>query len=221
MTPDDPEVAYYREIERAFVERRGDPLFISNADWVFLAKLRRRGIPQRIVLRGIADAFDAHAHSFSRKQKIRSLSFCEGEITAAVARFRRAHRADGDPRRDLGEALLKLEARIGALPAVEGLSPALDEARERLRAIAEQFEGEPSFDVGPALNVVEDALYEAVSTVLGTEALRTFENDSREATSSFKSRMPDGVYETLIAESIRRKALQHFGLPRLLLAEVE
>ena len=41
-----PEVAYFREIERAFVERRGDPLFISNADWVFLAKLWKKGVPK-------------------------------------------------------------------------------------------------------------------------------------------------------------------------------
>ena len=92
---DDPAVAYFREIERAFVERRGDPLFISNADFVFLSKLWKKGIPKRIVLRGMTDAFDAHAHSFSRKQKIRSLKFCEDQITAAVDRYRRALQSEG------------------------------------------------------------------------------------------------------------------------------
>jgi hypothetical protein len=33
--------------------------------------------------------------------------------------------------------------------------------------------------------------------------------------------MPANVYETLIGESLRRKILQSYGLPRFLLAEIE
>ena len=104
----EPEVAYFRDIERAFVERRGDPLFISNADWVFLAKLWKKGVPRRVVLRGMTDAFDAHAHSFARKQKIRSLKFCEDQITAAVDRYRRALQAEGPGRRGLCLSLIHI-----------------------------------------------------------------------------------------------------------------
>jgi hypothetical protein len=61
--PADPEAAYYQEIEEFFVSRRGDPLTLSNADWLLIRKWRKEEVPLRIVLRGIADALDGHAHS--------------------------------------------------------------------------------------------------------------------------------------------------------------
>ena len=45
------EAAYYREVEEFFVSRRGDPLFLSNADWLLIRRWRRSGLPLRVVLR--------------------------------------------------------------------------------------------------------------------------------------------------------------------------
>lgn len=219
--PVEPEVAYFRDIERAFVERRGDPLFISNADWVFLAKLWKKGVPRRVVLRGMTDAFDAHAHSFARKQKIRSLKFCETEITAAVDRYRRALQADGPGRRGLGGAIEALEARVAALPVPTAIADAVAVARRRLLEIAGKAGTDKGFAPDKALAEVEDHLVEAASTALGAPALAEIERSSRDATAAYKSRMPVNVYETLIGESVRRKILQRFGLPRFLLAEIE
>ena len=56
----DPEAAYYQSVEEFFVSRRGDPLFLSNSDWLLVRKWRVAGLPLRVVLRGIADALDAH-----------------------------------------------------------------------------------------------------------------------------------------------------------------
>ncbi len=224
MSPADapePEVAYFRDIERAFVEKRGDPLFISNADWVFLAKLWKKGVPKRVVLRGVTDAFDAHAHSFSRKQKIRSLKFCEDQITAAVDRYRRALQAEGPTRRGLGGALQALEERVGALPARPEIAAAVAAARRSLLEIATAVAADKGFSAERALSEVEDRLVEAASQALGASALAEIEQVSRDATAAYKSRMPARVYETLIGESVRRKILQRFGLPRLLLAEIE
>lgn len=217
----DPEVDFFRDIERAFVERRGDPLFISNADWVFLAKLWKRGVPKRIVLRGITDAFDAHAHSFSRKQKVRSLKFCEDQITAAVDRYKRAQQADGPSRRGLPDALLKLEARVGDAPSTPASAGALAEARAALRAAAESAAADRAYDAEAAVARIEDALSDALGHVLGPDTLTALESESRAITASYQSRMPANVYEALIGESVRRKVLQHFSLPRLLLSEVE
>lgn len=218
---DDPDVAYFRDIERAFVLRRGDPLFISNADWVFLAKLRKKGVPTRVVLRGITDAFDAHAHSFSRKQKIRSLKFCEAEITAAVDRYRRALLAEGPSRRGLGGAIRTLEERVGALAARPEIEGAVREARQRLVEIAKSVAKDKAFDAGKALAKVEDRLLDAASAAFGALERAAIERATRDATAAYKPRMPATVYETLIGESVRRKILQHFGLPRFLLAEIE
>ncbi len=223
MTPapaPEPEIAYFRDIERAFVERRGDPLFISNADWVFLAKLWKKGVPMRVVLRGMTDAFDAHAHSFARKQKIRSLKFCEDQINAAVDRYRRALQAEGPSRRGLRGALQALEERVGALPAQPELADAVAEARRALLAIAEAA-SDKEFTADKALSGVEDRLVEAGAKSLGAPVLAEIEQVSRDATAAYKSRMPAKVYETLIGESVRRRILQRFGLPRFLLAEIE
>jgi hypothetical protein len=56
---------------------------------------------------------------------------------------------------------------------------------------------------------------------LGESVLAGIEQASRDATAAYKSRMPANVYETLIGESVRRKILLRFGLPRFLLAEIE
>ncbi|MBX7187770.1 MAG: hypothetical protein K1Y01_21690 [Vicinamibacteria bacterium] len=217
----EPEVAYFRDIERAFVERRGDPLFISNADWVFLAKLWKKGVPKRVVLRGLTDAFDAHAHSFARKQKIRSLKFCEAEIVAAVDRYRRALQAEGPSRRGLGGALEALEARVGVLPVQPEMADAVAEARSGLLEIARAMGEDKSITPDQALAAIEDRLVAAASRALGPSALGEIETSSREATAAYRAKMPASVYETLIGESVRRKILQRFGLPRLLLAEIE
>jgi len=217
----EPEVAYFRDIERAFVERRGDPLFISNADWVLLSKFLKKGIPKRVVLRGITDAFDAHAHSFARKQKIRSLKFCETEITSAVDRYRRALQAEGPSRRGLSGALLRLEERVGSVPEAPDLADAVAEAKRGLQELAQSVDGDKTFDAEKALTRIEDRLVTAASNALGADAVTAIQQASRDATAAYKSRMPAKVYEALIEESVRRKILQRFGLPRFLLAEIE
>ena len=95
-----PEAAYYQTIEETFVSRRGDPLFLSNADWTLIHKWRQAGIPLRIVLRGIADALDGHAHSWGRARKVGSLAYCAAEVDAARERWERALAAGGEPDAD-------------------------------------------------------------------------------------------------------------------------
>ena len=216
-----PEVAYFRDIERAFVERRGDPLFISNADWVFLAKLKKRGVPLRVVLRGITDAFDAHVHSFSRKQKIRTLKFCENEIMAAVDRHRRALHAEGGSRRGLEPALRKLDQQLSAVASGVALTKAIEEARRRLNGVAAAAKADTNFDTGAALARAEDHLANAILALVGDDEVKALNQSTREATASYQARMPDRVYESLIAESVRRKLLQRFGLPRFHMADLE
>lgn len=80
----DPEAAYYQDVEEFFVSRRGDPLFLSNPDWLLVRKWRIAGLPLRVVLRGIADALDSHAHSWSRERKVGSLAYCAAEVDAAA-----------------------------------------------------------------------------------------------------------------------------------------
>ena len=82
--------AYYQTIEEFFVSRRGDPLFLSNADWLLIRRWRKAGMPLRVVLRGIADALDGHAHSWGRHRKVGSLAYCAAEVDVARERWQRA-----------------------------------------------------------------------------------------------------------------------------------
>jgi hypothetical protein len=113
----DPEAAYYQTVEEFFVSRRGDPLTLSNADWFLIWKWRAAGLPLRVVLRGITDALDSHAHSWSRNRKVDRLSYCAAEVEAAAERWRRALA--------LGE-----EEGVSAESALRGFADALEGARD-------------------------------------------------------------------------------------------
>lgn len=218
----DAELAYFRDIERAFVERRGDPLFISNADWVFLAGLRKKSVPIRIVLRGIADAFDAHRHSFSRSQKIRSLRFCQPLIEAAVTRHKRALNTEGVSKRRASDAIDRLRGVIAdaAVRQPTILKPTQDVDLE-LGRISKAYAAEPEFDLDAALAHAEDRLADALVALTAPSEIAEIAAETRRATASFETRMPPKVYETLIRESTRRKILQRHSIPRLQLSETE
>jgi hypothetical protein len=104
-------------VEEFFVSRRGDPLMLSNADWHLIRKWRTAGLPLRVVLRGITDALDSHAHSWSRARKVGSLAYCAAEVDVAADRWRRALA--------LGE-----EEGVSAESALRGFADALDGARD-------------------------------------------------------------------------------------------
>ena len=80
-----PRPSYYQTIEEFFVSRRGDPLFLSNADWLLIRKWRGAGIPLRVVLRGIADALDGHAHSGAATARWAASPTARAEVDAAAS----------------------------------------------------------------------------------------------------------------------------------------
>jgi hypothetical protein len=55
---------------------------------------------------------------------------------------------------------------------------------------------------------------------IGADERGAIESAARDITAGYASRMPSKVYDDLIAETVRRRVLQRFGLPRLLLSEV-
>ena len=101
----DPEADYYQTVEEFFVSRRGDPLFLSNTEWNLVRKWRLAGLPLRVVLRGVRDALDGHAHGWSRERKVRSLAYCAAEVEAAGERWRRALALGAEPGLDAAVAL--------------------------------------------------------------------------------------------------------------------
>jgi hypothetical protein len=215
----DPEASYYQSVEEYFVSRRGEPLMLSNADWHLVRKWRTAGLPLRVVLRGIRDALDSHAHSWSRDRKVRSLSYCTAEVEAARERWERAL--------SLGH-----EDGLDVVAALRGFAADLEKARElgrRGQAAAEEIAGEIRGRADGArleelsawLTQQESRLLKALRADADPEALATLESEVDDSLAAYRQRMPPRVLDQLRQESLARRLLETHGLPRLSLFHLE
>jgi hypothetical protein len=215
----DPEAAYYQAVEEFFVSRRGDPLMLSNADWLLVRKWRGEGLPLRIVLRGIGDALDAHAHSFSRHRKVGSLAYCASEVEAARDRWRHAVDAGrGESGKGVAAGIAQLAA---ALDRATGLGP---EAAAITTRLAGELRGATPSRLGeaePRLIAAEAELLSALERE-GDDATRREIDDAVErALSPYAGRMPARVLDQIRGDSRARRWLERHGLPRLSLFHLE
>jgi hypothetical protein len=214
----DPEAAYYQAVEEFFVSRRGDPLFLSNADWLLIRKWRQAGTPLRIVLRGIADALDAHAHSFSRNRKVGSLAYCASEVDAARERWQRALAFDGEEGTRVEDALAGFAD--GLERAVLGRSGA-----ELARGLAGELRRRAEAPYDPAelerwLADQEKALVEALSADSGPSVVAAVEAVVDAELAPYRERIPARVLAQIRRESVTRRLLESHGLPRLSLLQL-
>lgn len=209
--PADAEAGYYQAVEEYFVSRRGDPLLLSNADWTLIHKWRTAGLPLRIVLRGIADALDGHAHSWGRARKVGSLAYCAAEVDAARERWERAL-ASGDPEeRDPRELLRALAEAVSGCPALA--------VHEGARALASALR-DPSQAAQPRraleawLMAREAELVEWLGEAAGEERRAALAQEVDADLAGYRGRMPDKVLAQVRAESIARRTMAAHGLPR-------
>jgi len=216
----DPEADYYQAVEEYFVARRGDPLFLSNAEWNLVRKWRLAALPLRVVLRGIRDALDAHAHGWNRDRKIRSLAYCAAEVESAAERWRRALAFGGAPGPDVAASALRGFAQD--LQRARDLGPrgrelALVLARElELRALGGSLD-----EVTTWLAELEGRLVVALAEDAGAERMAALEAEIDAGLERWRKRMPARVVETLLRESRARRLLESHALPRLSLFHLE
>ena len=212
-TAADPEAAYYQTVEEFFVSRRGDPLMLSNADWLLIRRWRTAGLPLRVVLRGITDALDSHAHSWSRDRKVGSLAYCAAEVDAAAERWRRALA--------LGE-----EEGVSAESALRGFADALDGARDlgprsapvaRDLAVEIRARAEAGVlrDLETWLVEREASLRTALEDDMGRAAVDAIAEAVDRDLAPYRDRMPARVLAQVRMESLTRRVLEAHGLPRL------
>jgi hypothetical protein len=215
----DPEAEYYQSVEEYFVSRRGDPLFLSNAEWNLVRGWRLEGLPLRIVLRGIRDALDGHAHGWSRDRKVRSLSYCRTAVEAAGERWRRALALGGD----LGlDARRTLEGFARDVERAHELGPrARQEALEIARELRELAAAGALDEITAWLSEREARLLKAVGEDLGSDRMRELEAEVDAALERWRGRMPSRVLSTLRQESLARRVLEAHALPRLSLFHLE
>jgi len=215
----DPEADYYQAVEEYFVSLRGDPLFLSNADWNLVRSWRLSGLPLRIVLRGIRDALDAHAHGWSRERKVKSLAYCRVAVETAGERWQRALALRGDEGQD---ALKALRGFAGDLERARELGPSgKQQAAAIARELEERAETGSLDEVTSWLAEREARLIAAISDDLGPERVRALEAEVDLGLERWRGRMPAKVVETLRRESLARRLLELHALPRLSLFHLE
>jgi hypothetical protein len=215
----DPEAAYYQAVEEYFVSRRGDPLFLSNADWNLVRKWRLAGLPLRIVLRGIRDALDAHAHGWSRERKVKSLAYCAPEVDVAAERWQRALALGREPGLDSAGALrgfahdLRRARELGPL--------ARERALELARELEERADAGSLDELSGWLAEREAGLIAAITEELEGERLAALEAEVDAGLERWRTRMPARVIAALRKESLARRLLEAHALTRLSLFHLE
>jgi len=215
----DPEAEYFQAVEEYFVERRGEPLFLSSADWTLVWKWRRAGLPLRVVLRGIRDALDAHALGWSRDRPVRSLAYCAREVEAAGERWQRALALGPEGGMDVASA------RSGFADELRGARTLGPRGAEAARAIAdalvERAGGGRLADLTPWLTGLEEKLLDAIRVDLGEGGRREAEEEVDRGLEPYRGRMPPRVLAQLREESLARRLLETHGLPRLSLFHLD
>ena len=215
----DPEADYYQTIEEFFVARRGDHLLLSNADWLLIRKWRLSGIPLRVVLRGVADALDSHAHSWGRDRKVGSLAYCAREVEAARERWQRA-------------LAFGTEAEIDVAAVLRGFALDLSRARDlgtegervtqRLaRELGARAERGSLEDLETWLGAQEAKLVEVLRREAPSDALATMEAEVDRSLAPYRERMPAAVLAQVRHDSITRRLLGTHGIPRLSLFQLD
>jgi hypothetical protein len=205
-------------VEEFFVSRRGDPLMLSNADWNLIRKWRQAGLPLRVVLRGIADALDSHAHSWSRDRKVGSLAYCAAEVDVAAERWRRALALGEEEGMSTGSAL---RGFADALDAASGLGPrSAPVARAMAAELRARAEEDSVRELEPFLVEREAALRAALEEDMGAAAVAVIAGAVDLDLAPYRGRMPDRVLAQVRGESVARRVLEAHGLPRLSLFQL-
>ncbi|MGE0454214.1 MAG: hypothetical protein AB7O37_17115 [Vicinamibacteria bacterium] len=212
MSAADPEAAYYQAVEEFFVSRRGDPLFLSNPDWLLVKGWRDAGVPLRVVLRGIADALDSHAHSFARQRKIKSLAYCEGAVDEARERWLRALGGERS-----GDVASLLASSADALEAASGLG---SHGRVRADSLAPELRARARQPADPRLleewlREREAELLRALREDLGEAGGAALEAEVDADLAAYRERLPEKVLARVRADALARRLLEANGLPRL------
>jgi hypothetical protein len=213
LVSSDPDAEYFQAIEDYFVSRRGDPLFLSNADWVLIRRWREQGLPLRVVQRGIADAMDSHEHSWARHKKVGSLRYCAAEVATAAERWRRALAG--------GHDAPALSGALGGIAQALRASTTLGaHARRAADDIAEELVARVESNAAPEaleawLRESEARLLAAIDADTPEAARQALADEVERDLAPYGGRLPAKVLAQVRAESHARRRLSQHGLPRL------
>jgi hypothetical protein len=139
-----------------------------------------------------------------------SLAYCAAEVDAARERWQAALAGDGAPSES---PLAALADALAAGHPPEDLRPTVAALAEQVRDWAR--EGAPLREVEAALAKSEASLLRRLREAAGAERVAAAESEADSELAPYASRMPAAVLQQIRRDSIARRVLALFGLPRL------
>jgi hypothetical protein len=224
---------YFSEIEETFIRRRGRNLLLSPLDWALIETWQERGIPLRIVLRGIEKVFDSVDKQPARKRTVKSLLYCKEEIEAQYSEWletqigkngdTNGHNSEikdensADEKTNLfpDEAInthlenVSLELKAARNKADGKLRDALEKVAAQLLALRKN-----SFEAGK----LEDVL-EKMDALVDESLLQNFETESLKSEieteiAAYKIKMEPEVYKRTFDLMLLKRLRENSEIPR-------
>jgi len=226
---DDPET-YCREVE-AYLCRKNDGHLIRIVGPAFeqVCAWAARGIPIKVVSRGIDRYFERYYSKGPRRRPVR-IEFCEADVLDVFDEWKRAvgvARAGADGLSDdtparkqstLPAHLERLVARLTALRSGEDrrLDAILDEIVREVDAArggSKHVRGDARTAVVARLRMLDARLMQAAREVCDTTTLQRLDADADRELASFRQRMPAEAYAQSKQLCIDRLIREHLRLP--------
>lgn len=234
---------YFTEVEQEFVRRRGKHLLVSPLDWALIETWQQRGVPLRIALRGINQAFDIYDQK-PRKfgQWVNNLFYCQQAVEKAYQQYlesnvggravtENGHEAPAAAAPEeiggFSTANLKLAlhewqetlTRLSISNAEEVfLAEAFDRAARRLEEIHDDL-GKPSDDflgqLDSDLNLIEGFLLAAIQQHTSEERLAELRVQGEKELKNYRKNMEKEIYEQTLDNWVARKLRDEYHVPRL------
>ncbi|MGI8788465.1 MAG: hypothetical protein ACR2HG_11970 [Pyrinomonadaceae bacterium] len=220
---------YFSEIEELFIRRRGRNLLLSPLDWALIETWQERGVPLRIILRGIETVFDAADKQPVRKKTIKSLLYCKDEIESQYTawlemqigkKVRSLKSEVQNPKSESnlfsGEAIeAHLEKVFAELNAAK--NSAVGDLRKTLETISKQLaelarKSHAAEQLEESLEKLDARIDESLLKNLETESLK---DEIKKQIASYKTKMEREVYQRTFDLMLLKKLRERAEIPRL------
>jgi hypothetical protein len=230
---------YFTEIEDTFVSRRGKHLLVSPLDWSLMESWQQRGIPLRIVLRGITKSFDTYDQQPRKAGRlVNNLLYCQQAVEEAYHQYLESQvggREEGDETKadevvkeapfSLTSIKLALDEWLESMVALRMrfsedamLAEAFDRAANRLQEISEDLNQLNDDFLGALdadLNLIEAFLLEGIKNHTSEERIAELRKEGEKDLKSYRKGMEREVYEQTLNNWVARKLRDEYHLPRL------
>ncbi len=225
---------YFSEIEETFIRRRGRNLLLSPLDWALIETWQERGIPLRIVLRGIEKVFDGVDKQPASKRTVKSLIYCREEIEAQYAEWLETQVGkDGDGKVESRKSKVESpKSPDSNLFSDEAISAHLEKVSTDLRKAQQKAEGElcetlekvleqlakltqnsqETESLEKSLEKLDADIDKVLLKIIGTEKIKS---EIEKQIASYRNKMEREVYRRTFDLMLLKRLRERTGIPRL------